>query len=454
MCRSMKYAPLIIKNLAKILVGDNTVNKLSGKDLVDLFNEFGFNDDYVYPNVGIATADLGNGLSRTDYARKRLKMLNDKEQVDVALSLYLDGCADKALAEKAINSVIGKAPDITDVIGTAKVDFQPHSQFDDIKSGVPTIFISYSWDTPEHKHWAKQLADDLRSKHNVCTLIDQYNAAGANIVEFMNKGIRVADRVLMIGTPEYKRRMEDAIGTGGKYEGVIITTEIYKNTDTVKFIPLLRNGDYFDDSFINVVSVLNGYDFRKDEEYEAKLQELADELYGRNNKIPALGVGNAVAAMPAAYKGERWLYELMQHFSFYLMDEYFECMPCRFDMRVMITFDSWSDIINSSVFQIHDAVLKQRIGEFYQAWRDIFDLGWRYYSTSNNGTDHVFYGAEFDMFKDHEHEEAFKKLTAMIQPCYDKYRALIGYLDASYPQIDREKVSVDFAESLNNSFKI
>ena len=78
----MKYAPLIIKKLADLLVGNNTVNKLSGKDLVDLFNEFGFNDDYIYPNVGIATADLGNGLSRTDYARKRLRILNDKEQVD------------------------------------------------------------------------------------------------------------------------------------------------------------------------------------------------------------------------------------------------------------------------------------------------------------------------------------------------------------------------------------
>ena len=47
----MKYAPLIIKKLADLLVGNNTANKLSGKDLVDLFNNFGFNDDYIYPSV-------------------------------------------------------------------------------------------------------------------------------------------------------------------------------------------------------------------------------------------------------------------------------------------------------------------------------------------------------------------------------------------------------------------
>ena len=35
--RVMKYAPLVIKKLADLLVGNNTVNKLSGKNLVDLF---------------------------------------------------------------------------------------------------------------------------------------------------------------------------------------------------------------------------------------------------------------------------------------------------------------------------------------------------------------------------------------------------------------------------------
>lgn len=445
----MKYAPLIIKKLAELLVGNSSENKLTGKDLVDLFNEFGFNDDYVYPNVGIATADLGNGLSKTDYARKRLRILNDKEQVDVALSLYLDGCNNRQLAEDTLNTILGKAPVVTSVDVKDTMSFQPHSQFDDIKPGVPTVFISYSWDDPEHKKWAKQLADDLRSKHNICSLIDQYNSAGVNLVDFMNKGIRLADRVLMIGTPVYKQRSETGIGTGGKYEGVIITTEIYKNTDTIKFIPLLRRGNSFDDSFINIISVLNGYDFRNDSKYEDKLQELADELYGRSNKIPALSGGvNESTIVPAAYKGERWLYELMNHFSFFLMDGYFDRMPCRFDMRVMIMFDTWNAIINSSVYQIKDAQLKKHIQDFFIAWRDICDYGWRYFSDSNNGTDYVFYGAEFDIFKDSEHEKAFHKITGMLEPLYLKYKAFVTYLDSQYPDIDREKVSVDFTSGL------
>lgn len=445
----MKYAPLIIKKLADLLVGNNTVNKLSGKDLVNLFNEFGLNDDYIFPNVGIATADLGNGLSRTDYTRKRLNILNDKEQVDVALSLYLEGCSDRQLAEDTLNSILGKAPIVTSLGAKDAVFFKPHSQFDDIKPGVPTVFISYSWDNPEHKKWVKQLADDLRSKHNICSLIDQYNFAGASIVEFMNKGIRVANRVLMIGTPVYKQRSETGIGTGGKYEGVIITTEIYKNTDTIKFIPLLRRGDSFDDSFINIVSVMNGYDFRDDSKYDDKLQELADELYGRTNKIPALAGGtNSSSVVPAAYKGERWLYELMCHFSFFLMDGYFDRMPCRFDRRVMIMFDTWNAIITSSVYQIKNVQLKNHVQEFFVAWRDICEFGWRYYSDSNNGTDYVFYGAEFDFFKDSVHEEAFHKITGMLEPLYVKYKSFVTYLDTEYPDIDREKVSLVFVNSL------
>ena len=318
-----------------------------------------------------------------------------------------------------------------------------------MKAWLKPFGYSNAINDPEHKKWAKQLADDLHSKHSICSLIDQYNSAGANLVEFMNKGIRIADRVLMIGTPVYKQRSETGIGTGGKYEGVIITTEIYKNTDTIKFIPLLRRGNSFDDTFINIVSVLNGYDFRDDSKYEDKLISLADELYGRANKIPALAGGATDSTIiPAACKGERWLYELLNHFSFFLMDGYFDRIPCRFDMRVMIMFDTWNAIINSSVYQIKDAQLKKHIQDFFIAWKDICDYGWRYFSDSNNGTDYVFYGVEFDIFKDSEHEAAFHKIAGMLEPLYVKFKAFVDYLDVKYPEIDREKVSVDFTNSL------
>lgn len=285
----MKYPPLTVKKLAEVLVGNNTTNKMSGKDLVDLFNEFGFNDDYVYPNIGISTEDLGSGLSRTDYTRKRLKILNDNQQLDAVLLLYLDGCTDKPFAEDVIRKVTGKAPIVTIQADVNPSAFQPKSQFEDIPKDVPVVFISYSWDDDEHMDWVRKLSDELRSKYSVYTLLDKYNSGGANIVEFMDRGLRIAHRVLMIGTPHYKQKSECSYGTGGKYEGSIINAEIYYNTDTMKFIPLLRKGSAFKDSFSDIISIRNGYDFRDNNLYEKNLKDLADDLYGRRAKAPTLG---------------------------------------------------------------------------------------------------------------------------------------------------------------------
>lgn len=449
-----KYAPLILKRIAKVIVGDGSPNRLSGKDLVDFFNAFGFNDDYVYPNVGITTQDLGSNLSRTDYTRKRLGILNEKQQMDAVLSMYIESCADKQFAENAIKEIVGNVPDVKVTQPVNNQAFLPKSQFDDIKEGTPTVFISYSWDDDVHKAWAKQLADDLREKYGICALIDQYNPAGADIVEFMNRGIRVANRVLAIGTPLYKEKSEDGVGSGGKYEGVLITTEIYNNTDTFKFIPILRRGDDFKSSFITVLASRNGYDFRDDKQYEGKLKDLADEIYGHKPQAPALAKTipdvqeEKQGGIPQEYKGERWLYELLKYFSFFLMDNYFERMPCRFDMRVITMFDSWNGIISSSVYHINDDQLRQKIDVFYTGWKEICEFGAIYFSDSSNGTDYVFYGAEFDMFKDRAHEEAFEKIKNLVITLYPKYKDFVSYLDTNFPQIDREKVSVDFVNLL------
>ena len=452
----MKYPPLLLKNLAKLIVGDNTPNRLTGKDLVDFFNEFNFEDDYVYSNGGITTIDIGTALSRTDYARKRLALLNDKEQIDAAIAVYLQNCEDKPFAEDAIIKVLGKAPGVTTQTPTIDSSaFQPKSQFEDIPTNVPVVFISYSWDDDEHIAWVRKLSDDLRSKHSVYTLLDKYNTGGANLVEFMDRGLQIAHRVLMIGTPNYKHKSERGYGTGGKYEGSIINAWIYHNTETLKFIPLLRKGNAFKDSFSAIISCLNGYDFRDDNLYEKNLKDLADDLRGRNAKAPALGSAvmedfESEKEIHAEYKSERWLFELLKHFSFYLMDDYFYRMPCRFDTRVITMFDFWNGIINSSVYHINNEELRQRINEFYQPWKNICEFGGKYYSPSNNGTDYVFYGAEFDMFNDPEKEMAFERVKDMIVALYPKYKAFVEFLDNNYPQIDREKISIDFVKMLQH----
>lgn len=151
------------------------------------------------------------------------------------------------------------------------------SQFDNLLNDRPKVFISYSWDSEEHKKWVRKLADDLRSIYGIYTFLDQYNRGGMDLISFMNKGISLADRVLLIGTPLYKEKTEKFEGGGVKYEDQLITIDIYHSVNTAKFIPLLRMGQ-FSTSFAKIIETRTGYDFSNDLVYKERLKELAADI--------------------------------------------------------------------------------------------------------------------------------------------------------------------------------
>lgn len=162
------------------------------------------------------------------------------------------------------------------------------SQFELIPDGVPVAFISYSWDSKEHKDWVLKLSADLREKFRVYTLLDQYNRGGQDLITFMKNGLKRADRVLIVGTPKYKKKIEKTSG-GAKFEDQVITVELYQRMDSTKFIPILRDGS-FSESFSNLIQLRAGYDMSNDALYEKRLQELAADLWGMPiNIAPALG---------------------------------------------------------------------------------------------------------------------------------------------------------------------
>lgn len=162
------------------------------------------------------------------------------------------------------------------------------SQFDDLVKDHPIVFISYSWDSEEHKLWVRKLSDDLRTKYAVNTLLDQYNRGGYDLIQFMTKGIEIADRVILIGTPAYKEKTEKYDG-GAKYEDQLISTQLYHKIGSSKFIPVLRLGK-FETSFRALIETRTGFDMREDTQYEANLRNLAAELWNSPlNAAPALG---------------------------------------------------------------------------------------------------------------------------------------------------------------------
>ncbi|MGH9752668.1 MAG: SEFIR domain-containing protein, partial [Blastocatellia bacterium] len=112
----------------------------------------------------------------------------------------------------------------------------------------PKVFISYSHDSHEHLDRVLALAGRLRDEGIDCNL-DQYEPAPAEgWPRWMDKQFKDADFILVICTETYCRRFEGreerGKGLGVKWEGTIITDELYSNEAVNKrFIPVLFSAD-------------------------------------------------------------------------------------------------------------------------------------------------------------------------------------------------------------------
>jgi hypothetical protein len=106
----------------------------------------------------------------------------------------------------------------------------------------PIVFISYSWDSEEHKEWVLNLANRLVGD-GVKVLLDRYDlSAGKSITHFVEKSFAEAHKVVVIFTPNYKLKADGRSGGVG-YEYSIMNAALYKDQiGNDKFIPVLRQG--------------------------------------------------------------------------------------------------------------------------------------------------------------------------------------------------------------------
>jgi hypothetical protein len=151
----------------------------------------------------------------------------------------------------------------------------------------PKVFISYSWDSPEHKQWVAQLGAILRQK-GIDVILDQWHVRpGEDLAVFMERSVRDADRVLVICTEKYVERAAARSGGVG-YEHVILTGELMQNVGTAKFIPVVRQSV---DSAI-LPAVLNmrlRFDLKDGPNQSSQLEALVMDLHNIRIPIPPLG---------------------------------------------------------------------------------------------------------------------------------------------------------------------
>jgi len=133
---------------------------------------------------------------------------------------------------------------------------------------APTkVFISYSWDSEEHKERVLALAHTLRNPWGIETDIDEYVRAKPPFTPsqgwdlWMEKRIEWAEFVLIVCTETYKRRFrgdeEPGIGRGSTWEGTIIRQHLYNNQlASTKFIPVV----FSPQDLTHVPIIFNGHD--------------------------------------------------------------------------------------------------------------------------------------------------------------------------------------------------
>lgn len=312
---NMKVEDYTLHQLAAIFAKSDATdpNYLKGSELVKLFQKLNFNDYYSFTDGGIIKSNGERGLSRLKYTVDRLTLLNKKGRIKEAISLFLKNVNDRELAEKEFNNILDPNDQIENrystkedavatnisrkdngTITTEETSLREDEEyindviFGRIPKGRPIVFISYSWDDEPHRKWVLKFANDL-TDNGIYVLFDQYVEMGTDFPAFMEHGIKISSRVLIIGTPQYKERSE-GVRSGAAYEGTIIRSTYYnEGLNITKFIPCLRRGT-FRDSFPQLISTKKGFDFSNDDNYDDELTELCKRLYSDTGSTrPKLG---------------------------------------------------------------------------------------------------------------------------------------------------------------------
>lgn len=142
---------------------------------------------------------------------------------------------------------------------------------------VPIVFISYCWTSEEHKKWVLNLAERLVKHSGIEVILDRWHGTvGKDRYYFMEESIKKADRVLIICDENYCEKANNRKGGVGT-ETLIITPEVYSDTNQEKFIPISlseKDGEYLLPNYFKSRFALGMIEHEKFEEAYTELERL------------------------------------------------------------------------------------------------------------------------------------------------------------------------------------
>ena len=141
---------------------------------------------------------------------------------------------------------------------------------------IPKVFISYSHDSIEHKKWILDIATRMRN-NGIDAIIDQWELKhGDDLPHFMETQLSTADKILMVCTENYVQKANSGKGGVG-YEKMIITSNLLKNIDENKVIPIIRQISKKDVPIFLTTKLY--IDFSKQDDFEFSFDEMIRTIH-------------------------------------------------------------------------------------------------------------------------------------------------------------------------------
>ena len=141
------------------------------------------------------------------------------------------------------------------------------------------VFISYSWDSDEHRAWVKNLADSIEENPEFHVIWDGYdldNFIDKNL--YMEQSVIDSDYIIIVATKKYQEKSNHRKGGAG-IETSIAVSQHWKQMETngkSKILAILKEEDSIPTYLQNQFYV----DFTDESNFDIKFDELLKILNG------------------------------------------------------------------------------------------------------------------------------------------------------------------------------
>ena len=143
------------------------------------------------------------------------------------------------------------------------------------------VFISYSWDSAEHKAWVAKLAQDLEGIHELSVTWDGFDLDETSDKDyFMESGLHESDYVLIVATRRYAEKANERSGGVGIETSLAVSRhfEQFEKSHRSKIVVLRREPE-------STPRYLQGklfVDFTETENYDTGIARLLDIFRGES----------------------------------------------------------------------------------------------------------------------------------------------------------------------------